>query len=68
MRQISIAEAKAVGGAACSDLTMSVGLTGVTVSGSLRDWADCFDRLGDAINAFGAHYSTGIGYGEAHVG
>jgi hypothetical protein len=68
MRQVSIEETKAVGGADCGDLTMSVGLTGVSISGSLNDWGDCYNRLSDAVSGFGAHYSTGIPYGEAHVG
>ena len=38
MRQISFEEAAAVGGAECANLTMSVGLTGVSISGSLGDW------------------------------
>ena len=72
MRQVSIEETRAVGGAACGDLTMSVGLTGVSISGSLNDWNDCLGTLGnfvmDTISGYGAHYSTGIPYGEAHVG
>ena len=68
MRQISYEEAKAVGGADCGDLTMSFGLTGVSVSGSLSDWGDCFNQLSDKLVGFAAHYSTGIPYGEAHVG
>jgi hypothetical protein len=68
MRQVSIEEAMAVAGADCGDLTVSVGLTGVSISGSLSDWADCYNRLSDAITGIGAHYSTGIPYGEAHTG
>lgn len=68
MRQVSIEETKAVGGADCGDLTMSVGLTGVSISGSLSDWVDCYNRLSDTISGYAAHYSTGIPYGEAHVG
>lgn len=72
MRTVSFEEAAAVGGAACQDLTMSVGLTGVSISGSLGDWGSCIggaaDWITDAFNGFGAHYSTGIPYGEPHVG
>jgi hypothetical protein len=72
MRQISTEEMKDVSGALCSNLTMSIGLTGVSVSGSLGDWRGCLDTLGnfarDKLNAYDAHYSTGIRYGEAHIG
>ena len=72
MRQISIEEAAAVGGGACEDLTMSIGLTGVSISGSLSNWADCGNVvstwLSDTFNSFDAHLSTGIPYGDAHVG
>jgi hypothetical protein len=72
MRQISFEEAKAVGGGACQDLTLTVGLTNVSLSGSLGDWGDCgnnfFNWIGDTFNSFEAHLSTGIPYGEAHVG
>jgi hypothetical protein len=37
MRQLSFEESAAVGGAECEDLTMTVGLTGVSISGSLSD-------------------------------
>lgn len=71
MRQISIEEAKAVGGAGCEDLTLNVGLTNVSISGSLADWGDCLTSVnnfvGDTMSGFGAHYSTGIPYGAAHV-
>ena len=72
MRTISYEESAAVGGALCEDLTMTVGLTGVSVSGSLSDWGKCFN---DAVAWFSdAYYGayatgvTGIPYGEAHVG
>ena len=68
MRQISAEEMKDVSGALCSNLTMSFGLTGVSLSGSLGDWAHCFSLAGDKLYSFGAHYSTGIPYGEPHVG
>jgi hypothetical protein len=72
MRQVSFDEAAAVGGADCGDLTMSVGLTGVTISGSLDNWGSCLDSasawLSDTYTSFSAHYSTGIPYGEPHVG
>jgi len=72
MRQISFEESAAVGGAACGDLTMSVGLTGVSISGSLDNWASCIEGaaawMSDTYNGFSSHYSTGIPYGEPHVG
>ena len=68
MRQISNEEMKDVSGALCSNLTMSWGITGVSLSGSLGDWRDCFNLLSDRVYAEYAHYSTGIRYGEAHVG
>ena len=68
MRQISNEEMNEVGGALCSNLTMTFGITGVSISGSLGDWADCYSRLSDRVYAEYAHYSTGIGYGEPHVG
>ena len=68
MRQISIEEMKDVGGALCSYVTMSLGITGISFSGSLGDWADCYSRFSDRVYAEYAHYSTGIRYGEAHVG
>lgn len=72
MRQISFEEAAAVGGAACGDLTMSVSITGVSVSGSLDDWSSCFNDAvnwaSDAYNSYYASSTTGIPYGEAHVG
>ena len=68
MRQLSSEEVKEVSGALCSNLTMSLGITGVSISGSLGDWGDCFRLAGDRLYSYGAHYSTGIGYGEPHVG
>jgi hypothetical protein len=72
MRQVSFEESAAVGGAACGDLTMSLGLTGVSVSGSLSDWGSCFNNaanwLSDSYNSYYASSVTGIPYGEAHVG
>jgi hypothetical protein len=72
MRQVSFEEAAAVGGAACQDLTMSVGITGVTISGSLSNWGDCYNNavnwFGDTYNSYYASTVTGIPYGEAHVG
>ena len=71
MRQVSFDEAAAVGGAACGDLTMSVGLTGVSISGSLDNWASCVDGaaawISDAYNGLSSHYITGIPYGDPHV-
>jgi hypothetical protein len=68
MRQISTEEMKDVSGALCSNLTLSFGLTGISLSGSLGDWADCYNSVSDRLYAYGAHYSTGIRYGEPHVG
>lgn len=72
MRTVSFEEAAAVGGAACEDLTMSVGLTGVSISGSLGDWGSCIGGalgwISDTFYGFSAHYSTGIPYGEPHAG
>jgi hypothetical protein len=72
MRQVSFDEAAAVGGAACGDLTMSIGLSGVSISGSLSDWSDCFSGavnwVSDTYNSYYASSVTGIPYGEAHVG
>lgn len=71
MRQISFDEAGAVSGADCGDLTMSIGLTGVSVSGSLSDWGSCvysgYTFMTDMYNSWSSHYSTGIPYGYAHV-
>lgn len=71
MRQISFEESAAVGGAGCGDLTMSVGLTGVTISGSLSDWGSCLNDAAnwasDTYNSYYASSVTGIPYGEAHV-
>jgi len=72
MRQISIEEAGAVAGAACGDLTMSIGLTGASISGSLDNWSSCLSGavawVSDGYTSVSSHYSTGIPYGEAHVG
>ncbi|MGB2816479.1 MAG: hypothetical protein WBA53_16905 [Burkholderiaceae bacterium] len=68
MRQISTEEMKEVGGALCSNLTLSFGITGASISGSLGDWMDCYNLASDRVYAEYAHYSTGIRYGEAHVG
>jgi hypothetical protein len=68
MRQISNEEMKEVGGALCSNLTLSFSITGASISGSLGDWADCYHYASDRVSGYMAHYSTGIGYGEAHVG
>jgi len=71
MRQISFEESAAVGGAECGDLTMSVGLTGVSISGSLSDWGSCFNDAvnwaSDTYNSYYASSVTGIPYGAAHV-
>ena len=72
MRQVSIEEAGAVSGAVCSDLTMTIGLTGASISGSLSNWSDCLDMLGDWATdkyyGITSTYDAGIPYGEAHVG
>ncbi len=72
MRQISIEEAGAVGGADCGDLSMSVSLSGVSISGSFDTWGSCLSSLGDLVTdkyyGYTSQYTTGIPYGEAHVG
>jgi len=72
MRQVSFEEAAAVGGAACEDLTMTIGLTGASITGSLSDWNSCFNDavswFSDTYNSYYAYSATGIPYGEAHVG
>ncbi len=72
MRQISFEESAAVGGAECADLTMSVSITGVSISGSLSDWSSCFnDAMNWASDTYNSYYAssvTGIPYGQAHVG
>ncbi len=72
MRQVSFEEAAAVGGGACEDLTFTVGLTNISISGSLGDWGDCLNNVGnriaDTFYSYSAYLSTGIPYGEAHVG
>lgn len=72
MRQISIEEAGAVGGADCGDLSMSVSLSGVSISGSFDTWSSCLTSLGDWATdkyyGYDAHLTTGIPYGDAHVG
>ncbi len=72
MRQISIEEAGAVGGAGCGDLSMSVSISGVSISGSFDNWSSCLDYLSDWATdkyyGYSAQYETGIPYGEAHVG
>ena len=71
MRQISLEETAAVGGADCGDLTMSVGLTGASISGSLSNWSSCVSSglswVADQYNGFTSQYLTGIPYGEPHV-
>ena len=72
MRQISIEEAGAVSGANCNDLTMTIGLTGASVTGSLSNWGSCFNTLSDWATdkyyGYTSTYDAGIPYGEAHVG
>jgi hypothetical protein len=68
MRQISNEEMKEVGGALCGNVTMTLGITGISLSGSLNDWGDCYTRFADRVYAEYVHYDTGIGYGAAHVG
>lgn len=68
MRQISTEEMKEVSGALCSNVTMSLGITGISFSGSLGDWADCYSGFSDRVYARAVHYSTGIPYGAPHVG
>lgn len=72
MRHISFEEAESVAGAACMNLTLSIGLTGASVSGSLGDWADCLrvgsNLIADKYGALEGYLRTGIPYGEPHVG
>ena len=68
MRQLSNEEMKDVSGALCSNLTLSFSITGASIGGSLGDWRDCYNVISDRVYGEYAHYSTGIGYGEAHVG
>jgi hypothetical protein len=72
MRQLSLEESNAVGGAACDSLTLTFGLTGPSVSGSLGDWWGCASAasnyVSDLFGAFDAYMKTGIPYGEPHVG
>lgn len=72
MRQVSFDEAAAVGGAECGGLTMSLGLTGVSLTGSVSAWESCmtsiYNGVSDTLSGYGAHYTTGIPYGEPHVG
>jgi hypothetical protein len=72
MRQLTVEETELASGAACGNLTVSVGLSGVSFSGSVDTWGSClsgiFDAGSDLYSGLTAHYSTGIPYGEAHVG
>jgi hypothetical protein len=72
MRQITTREAGAVSGANCGDLTMTIGITGASITGSISNWAGCFNTLGDWVTDmyYGATstYDAGIPYGEPHVG
>ncbi len=72
MRQISFEETEAVGGGAgCGDLTMSIGLTGVSFGGTLSNWGSCgvtlWNSASDSLSGYGAHLTAGIPYGMAHV-
>lgn len=72
MRQLTFDETKSVGGAAdCNDLTVSISLTGPSVSGSVSAWMGCAGQLstalGDAVYGQWSHFSLGIPYGTAHV-
>lgn len=72
MRQLTQAETAAVGGAACGDITISVGTGGVSVGMTLGDLADCagivFGALLDRYYGLRAEYATGIPNGYPHVG
>jgi hypothetical protein len=68
MRHLSLDEVQAVGGASCGDLTVTVGLFNGSISGSFSDWLDCLSYGRDLYNSFMAHVTTGIRYGEPHVG
>lgn len=67
MRQLSFEEVQAVSGAGCEDLTMTVSITGVSINGSLGNWASCLATVGDTLTGYWAHFTTGIPYGQAHV-
>jgi hypothetical protein len=72
MRQLTVEETTAVGGAAdCSDLTLSITRVGPTISGSFDAWYGCAVQLshsiGDAVYGQWSHFTLGIPYGSAHV-
>lgn len=67
MRQLAFNEVRAVSGAGCEDLTMTVSITGVSINGTLSNWASCVERFSDAMTGQWAHFTTGIPYGQAHV-
>jgi len=72
MRQISFEETAAVcGGDGCGDLTMTIGLTGVSFGGSLNNWGICAERLfnsaSDTFSGYSSAWTAGIPYGMAHV-
>jgi hypothetical protein len=72
MRQLTFEESNCVSGAACDALTLTFGMTGPSLSGSLGSWLDCFNTISnytvDLFGAFDAYMRTGIPYGESHVG
>jgi hypothetical protein len=67
MRHLAFEEVRAVSGAGCEDLTMTVSITGVSINGTLSNWASCYDKFSDTLSGYWAHYTTGIPYGQAHV-
>jgi hypothetical protein len=71
MRQLTFDEVQAVGGAGCEDLSLSIGLNGVSLSGSLRNWSSCIGQIGDYamdyLGGMSAHISTGLPYGRPSV-
>jgi len=50
---------------------MSIGLTGVTFGGTLNNWGSCgitlLNAASDTLSGYGAHVTSGIPYGMAHV-
>lgn len=69
MRQLTFDETVAVGGAVldCGDLSLSLSITGASISGSLKAWDRCLTSIGDTINGQIASFNAGIPYAYAHV-
>jgi hypothetical protein len=69
MRQLTLDETAAVGGAVldCGDLSVSLSLTGASISGSLNAWDRCLTSIADTINGRIASFDAGIPYALVHV-